>query len=252
MDRRRRRGLSVHLQPGRTNPPKATDLENTYVDIGATSAAEERSAGVDLLSPVVINRGLAELDNHTKFAGASIGDRAGTVALLEILFRLDPAKINGTLTAAFVVQQRTGARGLQRILTQTQADEMIYLGRLLPGGPIPEMETMHRAPRREPGGGVLVGVPQTDGSLPTFATELKQLADANNISFASDYSANILPKSYLPMPQLLAKWAHLAIATSWTDTPAETIDSSDLLNLTRILNIYVGCSALTPTGASSA
>src|SRR5580700_6618321 len=35
-------GLSVHLQPGRQNPPRLTDLENIYVDIGATSAAEAR------------------------------------------------------------------------------------------------------------------------------------------------------------------------------------------------------------------
>ncbi len=133
-----------------------------------------------------------------KMAGTSIGDRFGADALVEILRRLDPAKLKGTLTVAFVVQQRTGARGLLRILTQTQADEMIYVGRLLPGAPIPEMETLHRAPRREPGGGVLVGVPQTDGSLPGFAAELKQLADANKIPFASDYSANILPRSYLP------------------------------------------------------
>src|SRR5271156_6646639 len=205
-------GLSVHLQPGRTNPPKAADLENIYVDIGATSAAEVRKAGVDILNPIVINRRLMYLSQE-KMAGASIGDRFGAAALVELLPRIDSTKLKGTLTAAFVVQQRTGARGLQRILTQTQADEMIYVGRLLPGGPIPEMETLHRAPRREPGGGVLVGVPQTDGSLPAFATELKQLADANKIPFASDYSANILPKSYLPMPQLPAKWAHLAIAT---------------------------------------
>lgn len=33
-------GLSVHLQPGRTNPPKASDLENLYVDIGATNAVK--------------------------------------------------------------------------------------------------------------------------------------------------------------------------------------------------------------------
>ena len=35
-------GLSVHLQPGRTNPPKSGDLENIYIDIGANSAAEVR------------------------------------------------------------------------------------------------------------------------------------------------------------------------------------------------------------------
>ncbi len=239
-------GLSVHLQPGRTNPPKAADIENIYVDIGASSEGEVRKAGVDILDPVVINRSLVSLAGE-KMAGASIGDRFGVAALLELLSHVDPTKIKGTLNVAFVVQQRTGARGLQRILTQTQADEMIYIGRLLPGGPIPEMETLHRAPRREPGGGVLVGVQQTDGSLPGFATELKQLADTNKIPFASDYSANILPKSYLPMPQLPARWAHLAIATSWTDTPAETIDSSDLRNLTSLLDIYMEGS---PTGGS--
>src|SRR5271156_6700491 len=240
-------GLSVHLQPGRTNPPKATDLENIYVDIGATSAAEVRKAGVDILNPIVINRRLMYLSQE-KMAGASIGDRFGVDALVELLSRVDPTKIKGSLTVAFVVQQRTGARGLQRILTQTQADEMIYVGRLLPGGPIPEMETLHRAPPREPGGGVLVGVPQTDGSLPAFATELKQLADVNKIPFESDYSANVLPRSYLPMPQFPTKWAHIGIATSFPDTPAETIDSSDLLNLTKLLDLYVEGS---PSGRSA-
>ena len=240
-------GLSVHLQPGRTNPPKATDLENFYVDIGATSAAEVRKAGVDILNPIVINRRLMYLSQE-KMAGASIGDRFGVDALVELLSRVDPTKIKGTLTVAFVVQQRTGARGLQRILTQTQADELIYVGRLLPGGPIPEMETMHRAPRREPGGGVLVGVSQTDGSLPAFAAELKQLADANNISFASDYSASILPRSYLPMPQFPAKWAHIGIATSFPDTPGETIDSSDLQGLEDFLSAYLAAARFGGSG----
>ena len=106
---------------------------------------------------------------------------------------IDPAKVNGTLTVAFVVQQRTGARGLQRILTKTQADEMIYVGRLLPGGPIPQMESLHHAPRREPGNGVLVGVEKTDGELTGFEAELKQLADTNKIPFGSDYSASVFP-----------------------------------------------------------
>jgi putative aminopeptidase FrvX len=243
-------GLSVHLQPGRINPPKATDLENFYVDIGATNAAEARKAGVDLLDPIVINRRLMNLAGQ-EMAGASVGDRFGAAALVELLSRIDPIKIKGTLTVAFVVQQRTGARGLQRILTQTQADELIYVGRLLPGGPIPEMETMHRAPRREPSGGVLVGVPQTDGSLPAFATELKLLADANKIPFASDYSASILPRSYLPLPQFPAKWAHIGIATSFPDTPAETIAANDLTNLTNLLDAYVGASASAPSGGTS-
>jgi putative aminopeptidase FrvX len=230
-------GLSVHLQ-GVADSPKATSLENFYVDIGASSAEEVRKSGVDVLNPIVIDRAFLNLANGP-LAGTSIGDRFGAAALIDVLHQLDPAKVQGTLTVAFVVQQRTGARGLQRILTTTQADELIYVGRLIPGGPVPEMETMHRAPRREPGSGVLLGVKQTDGTLSEFATQLKQLADANKIPFATDYSADIVGRSYLAAPPFPAKWLHLAIATSWSDTPAELIDSSDLRQLKDLLTLYL-------------
>ena len=232
-------GLSVHLQPGRSNPPSAGDIENIYVDIGAMSAEEARRAGVDVLDPIVINRRLMKLSNG-EMAGAAVGDRFGAAAVLEVLGGIDPAKVQGTLTVAFVAQQRTGARGLQRILTETRADEMIYVGRLLPGGPIPQMEGLHHAPRREPGNGVLVGVEKTDGELTGFDAELKKLADTNKIPFSSDYSAGVFPRTYLPLPELPAKWSHIGIATSWTDTPAEEIATPDLEALKQLLGAYVG------------
>src|SRR3984957_2568573 len=166
-------GLSVPLQGAHLNAPKAGDLENFYVDIGAVNAAEVRKAGVDLLSPIVVNRRLMNL-GESENAGASIGDRFGVAAVMASLKRADRFALKGTLTVAFVVQQRIGARGLQRLLTQIHADEMIYVGRLLPGGPIPDMPTMRHAPRREPGSGVLIGVEKTDGALTTFGSQLKQ------------------------------------------------------------------------------
>lgn len=234
-------GLSVHLQGAHLNAPKAGDLENFYVDIGAANASEVRKAGVDLLSPIAISRRLMNLGG-AEYSGASIGDRFGAAAMVEVLRRLDSAKIKGALTIAFVVQQRTGARGLQRILTNTHADEMIYVGRLLPGGPIPETPTMRRAPRRELGSGVLIAAEKTDGVLTPFASGLKQIADSNKIPFVADYSAGIVPASYLALPGFPAAWAHIGIATAWSDTPAETISSSDLENLTGFLVHYIGFS----------
>jgi putative aminopeptidase FrvX len=231
-------GLSVHLQPGRQNPPRLTDLENIYVDIGATSAAEARKAGVDNLSPIAINRRMGELNHDVELSGASIGDKFGAAALGYLLSQLDPAKFKGTLTVAFVVQQWTGARGLQRILTTNQFDEMLYVGRLLPGGPIPGAENVHRAPRREPGSGVLIGLAQTDGQLEGLSSDLKQLADANKIPLATDYSSGIVPSTYLATPSFPAKWAHIGIATSWPDTPAELVDGGDLYNLSNLLQAY--------------
>ena len=230
-------GLSVHLQPGRANPPKPTDIENMHVDIGASSAADARKAGVDVLSPIVLSRRAMQLDQGN-LAGTSIGDRFGTAALVELLRHVDPSKVSGTLTVAFVVQQRTGARGLQRILSTIQADEMIYVGRLLPGGPVAGAENIHRAPRREPGSGVLIGLEKTDGKVEGLAAELKQLADKNKIPVETDYSADIIPRSYLPPPPFPAKWAHIGIAADWPDTPVETLDSLDLEHLVNLLEFY--------------
>jgi putative aminopeptidase len=247
-------GLSVHLQPGRTNAPKSSDIENMYVDIGATSATEVRKAGVDNLSPVVINRRMGYLGTE-KMAGASIGDRFATAVLLELLRAIDPSKFAGTLTVAFVAQQRTGARGLQRILSTVQADELIYVGRLIPGGPVAGVENVHRAPRREPGSGVLIGLEKTDGKVEGLAAELKQLADANKISIETDYSAEIVPRGYLPPPAFPARWAHIAIAADWPDTPAEVVAVQDLAELEGLLDLYLNASryveSLPGAGAAS-
>jgi putative aminopeptidase FrvX len=243
-------GLSVHLQGGRSNTPKSGDLENMYIDIGASSAAQVRKAGVDILSPIAINRAASSL-GYGKMAGASIGDRFGAAALVDLLRDIDPSKVKGTLTIAFVVQQWIGARGLQRILSTTKPDEMIYVGRLFPGGPVAGMESVHRAPRREPGSGVLIGMEETNGTPAGLAAELKQLADSNKIGINSDFSASLLPRSYLPSPTMPAKWAHLGIATDWSDTPAELIDFSDLASLENLLQLYVQGGLTVPSMAGN-
>ncbi len=227
-------GISVHLHRADETTPSPRDIENMYVDIGATSAAEVRAAGVDILSPVAIDRQLLSLAN-SEFAGTSIGDKFGSAALVDLLRGIDSVQLKGTLTVAFVAQQRVGGRGLDRILRTTQPDEMIYVGRLLPGGKVSGMEGVHRAPRREPGSGVLIGLDKSSGELSGIAADLKQLADANKLPLVTDYSADITPVSYLPPPAFPTKWTHIGIATSWPDAPSEIIDQADLKSLIALL-----------------
>jgi putative aminopeptidase FrvX len=238
-------GLSVHLQGAHTDAPKSSELENIYVDIGVTSSAEVRKAGVAVLNPIAINRQPVQL-GYNKMAGASIGDRFGAAALVDLLRQIDPSKVKGTLTIAFVVQQWTGARGLQRILSTMKPDEMIYVGRLTPGGAVAGSESMHRAPRREPGSGILIGLEETNGTPAGLAAELKQLADTNKLSINTDFSASPLPRSYLALPPMPTKSAHLGIATDWSNTPSELIDTSDLASLENLLQLYVQASSASP------
>src|SRR4249919_3791891 len=61
-------GISIHLQPQRQHPPSMADLDNMYVDVGATSAEQARSGGADVLSPLAIGRNFHLLDTARKYA----------------------------------------------------------------------------------------------------------------------------------------------------------------------------------------
>src|SRR5579875_548711 len=249
-------GLSVHLLPGRRHAPNPDHISNMYVDIGATSAANASELGAKNLSPVVIDRELYDMGSGFETSPA-IGDRFGDVALVELLRRIDPSKIQGTLVVAFAAQQWTGARGLERILDEIHPDEMIYVGRLTASPPNFAEPNLRRAPRRQPGSGVLIGEQSGDEPLSGFAATLKNLADRNNIPFFRDYSGPLLPPSYLAPPPMPVQSVHLGIAAAWPDTPAEMISTHDLEDLANLLEAFAQGSvtpgsAITGDSASTA
>src|SRR5690349_9075215 len=233
-------GPSVHLQPGRSHPPDLDDIENMYVDIGATSAAQARSAGADVLSPLAIDRTLYQM-GFGKWTAPAIGDRFGAAALVEVLRALDPQKLRGRLTVAFVTQQWTGARGLQRMLNEVKPDELLYVGRLTRGPAAPGPPGVGKEipqPKQKPGSGMLMAETQEQKESP-LALELTQLARQNNIPLVTDYSAPLMPRGYLPQPPLPPRWAHLGVPTAWASTPGEFIDAHDLSQLVTLLETYL-------------
>ncbi|MBI1739097.1 MAG: hypothetical protein HYR58_07605, partial [Acidobacteria bacterium] len=244
-------GLSTHLQTARRDAPRVNHPDEIYIDIGASSAAEVKQAGVDLLDPLGLDRQV-HLMGFGKLTAPGIGDRFGVAALVELLrHRVDVSKIKGTLTVACVTQQWAGARGLDRLLQHVQADEMIYVGRLLPrrGGAsaqAQQQQAQPRSPKKETGSGVLIGSANPDAALDAFAGELKRLADDNSLPAAADFTT-VLPRvSYTRGPELPTRFAHLSIATAWTSTPAETIDAADLTSLTTLLELYAQGTASQP------
>ncbi|MGH9480226.1 MAG: hypothetical protein ACRD1A_13420, partial [Terriglobales bacterium] len=107
-------GLSVHLQPGRTQSPNPDDIDNMYVDIGASSPAEVTAAGVGILSPVALERQLYTMAGGEQL-GFGVGDRYGAAVLLEALRRLAGGAPSRSIMVAFVTQQWVGGRGLARV-----------------------------------------------------------------------------------------------------------------------------------------
>ena len=250
-------GVSIHLQPQRQHPPSLADLDNMYVDVGAASAQEALAGGADVLSPMAIDRTFYSLNSGKKYASPAVGDRFGAAALLELLRALDPAKVKGTLTVAFVTQQWLGARGLQKVLYQLNPDELVYVGRLMrpaapPSGNAAAAGRSDANAQREtpafkqiPGSGVLAAEEKADGELSGLGAEFKQIADKSNIAFNTDLSAPLLPRGgYMAQAKIPERTVHLSIAMSWPSTPAEEIDAHDLSALTQMLEIYAQGSAV--------
>jgi putative aminopeptidase len=246
-------GLSVHLQPARLNGPKMAHPYEMYVDIGASSVEEVHAAGVDILDPLSLNHEAHSLANAQRTAPA-IGDRFGCVALIDLLRALhrNKAQVSGTLTVAFITEQWVGGRGLDRILNEVTADEMIYVGRLAAprANPSAASATPVSLPTAfKPGEGILLGVSDESAALGDYAAELKSAADAANIKIHPQLASAPRIGGYASQTSFPKKFVYLGVPILFPVTPAETLSVSDVGSITDLLYRYlVGSKSTTGEG----
>lgn len=228
-------GLSVHLSPGRRDAPKMDHPDEMYVDIGAASAAEVHAAGVDVLDPIALSsRATALSGTRNGVAGPAAGLRAGCAVLLALAARLRDAKIPGTTTIAFVTQQWTGGRGLDRILAELHPDEMIYVGMLQP-----PREPNGSAHAVLPVAGALLGVRDPQAPLVALEAELQALAKDVEIPLETAAAAPPRIAGYAKPQPLPERLAELGTGVRWPFTPAETVSASDASAIERLLERYL-------------
>lgn len=223
-------GLSVHLQPARVNPPKMNHPDEMYVDIGASSDSEVRAAGVELLDPVALQRKWFPVGQSGE-AGPATGDRFGCAALLQLLEHMKDSKAKGTTTIAFVTQQWTGGRGLNRLLEELKADEMIFVGRMV--------STTKGPARLAPGDGALLGVEDASAPLKEFSAEIKAIAEADGRRLTPVNAAQPRMAGYAKSNTFPERFAQLGITTLWPATSGEFISWNDRGNLERLLEAYL-------------
>lgn len=117
----KRRGVVGSLPPHMLDEQaraKTTQLEDLFVDVGATNAAEAAEMGFCVGDPAVPEASFAQLNAHT-ITGKAFDDRAGcalAVRALEALAETPP----WTVAAAFVVREEVGLRGARTAAHQIQ------------------------------------------------------------------------------------------------------------------------------------
>jgi putative aminopeptidase len=228
-------GLSVHLQPGRVNAPKMNHVEELYVDIGASSGAEVRAAGVDLLDPIALQRKSFPVGD-SGVAGPAAGEEAVVNVLLELLGQGREIKAKGTTTIAFVTQHWTGGRGLNRLLTEVHPDEMVFIGRVIP----PPANKDAPVEERKPGSGVVLGVTvDSKNGAESLAERLKALAEKEQIPLQVMNAAPPRIAGYAKSATLPENFVELGVSELWPVTPAEYVSMHDSGRLEMLLEAYL-------------
>lgn len=130
------------LQPAEREKPHR--LEDLFVDIGATSAAEVAELGVRIGSPAVIAYPFEQLNDRVVMARA-LDDRAGCAVLIRVLEALQGQPTDATVVANFAVQEEVGLRGAGTAAYQIDPDIAIALEGTIaadvPGVPAPRQPT---------------------------------------------------------------------------------------------------------------
>ncbi|MDR2708881.1 MAG: M20/M25/M40 family metallo-hydrolase [Elusimicrobiota bacterium] len=131
---------------------KVIKIEDLYVDIGASSAAEARAMGLEIGDYGTFARHGRFLNGTDFYSGKSVDDRAGLVVMVEALKRLKDLKISPTICMAATTQEEVGLRSGEPICNRFNPEQFFAIDVTLAGGGAPGAEDIPIATKL--GGGV--------------------------------------------------------------------------------------------------
>ena len=108
---------------------KGVKAENMFIDAGASSAKEVAGLGIEIGTPVTVDRELAGLAGK-RVTGKAFDNRVGCAVLVEVLKKL---KSPHTVYGVFTVQEEVGTKGAKTSSFALDPDCAIALDSTFPG-----------------------------------------------------------------------------------------------------------------------
>lgn len=116
----------VMTEEDRKKPLKVDDM---FIDVGATSAEEAAALGIEVGTPVTLDREFRELA-HNRVTGKCFDNRAGCAMLIKALQLVDSPH---TIYGVFTVQEEVGLKGAKTAAYNLNPDCAIATDTTIPG-----------------------------------------------------------------------------------------------------------------------
>lgn len=236
------RGIFANKSHHATPPEekyKVVPYADLFIDVGADSAAEVRSLGIDIGTPVIYEPRVLHL-NENRVAGTAVDDRAGCAVILEVARALQAGGKRPTVHLVFAVLEEYNLRGAMVAAQALMPDIAIQLDLALTsdtpdmanrgevalgGGPAMSLYSFH-------GRGTLNGtIPH-----PSLVSLFSKTAEAEGIPLQRTAHVGALTdSSYVQLVGHGVACIDLCFPSRYTHTSLELCDLRDLERLAQLL-----------------
>ncbi len=205
---------------------KGVKVDDMFIDVGVANRQEAEVLGIDVGTPVTVDREFAELA-HDRVTGKAFDNRAGVAMLIKTLKELDSPL---TIYGVFTVQEEVGLKGARTSAYTLEPDCAIATDVTIPGDH-PGID-LKDAPV-EMGKGPVITIVDSSGrgliASRKVVKWLKDAADANSIPVqlevgsggTTDATAIHLTKGGIPSTTV-------SIPSRYIHSPVEILDIRDI------------------------
>jgi endoglucanase len=205
---------------------KGVKAENMFIDVGATSAKEVNQLGIEIGTPVTIDRELADLAGQ-RVTGKAFDNRVGCSVLVNVLKKL---KSPHTVYGVFTVQEEVGTKGAKTSSFSLDPDCAIALDSTFPGDH-PDIDKKDSC--LEMGKGPAITVSDANGrgliADKRMVRWLRKVADAKKIPYQLEVGhGGTTDASYIHLSRGGIPSTVISIPVRYIHSPVEVADLRDM------------------------
>lgn len=208
---------------------KIVKIKDMFIDVGASDAEDAAKLGVEIGSPVTVERSMAPLA-HDLVTGKSFDDRAGLVTLVSALQKLKGKDVHATIYAVGTVQEEVGLKGARVSAFGLEPDAALVTDVTIPGDhPGVTKEQRHVAL----GKGPVITVVDADGRgvmvPPRIVDWLRASADAGSLPYQLDVgSGGTTDATSIHLTKTGIPTGVISVPTRYIHSPIEVLSIADV------------------------
>ncbi|MFH1421786.1 MAG: M20/M25/M40 family metallo-hydrolase [Planctomycetota bacterium] len=210
--------------------------ENMFVDIGADSAEEAHSLGVEILDPVTFEKNF-EVLNSKYVTSRGLDNRAGCTVLLEAINTVSKLKkMKGKAFFAFTVQEERTMRGANLVALNYKDVKRAFIIDTSSSGLIPS-GARSKGPGKLGNGPAFRCVDETFIADQEFVKEIRQIAEKKKIPSQLIFTGGRTDAE--PFDMHGPKTLPITIPVRYTHSPAEVVSLKDIENTSKLIYAIV-------------